>query len=101
MRRFSEEKASRYVKQVAEALIYLHSKHVIHRDIKPENLLNSFVKKAISNFNEFLKGTIKLADFGWSIHGRSKNRKTLCGTLDYLPPEMLETDRKHDNRMDI
>lgn len=30
---------------MAQALIYLHTKHVIHRDIKPENLLYSFVKE--------------------------------------------------------
>jgi serine/threonine protein kinase len=57
----------------------LHSKDVIHRDIKPENLLQSF-------------GLIKLADFGWSCHAPSNRRKTLCGTLDYLPPEMCEFD---------
>jgi hypothetical protein len=32
----------RYTAQVAEALIYCHSKHVIHRDVKPENLLLSY-----------------------------------------------------------
>lgn len=31
---------------------------------------------------------IKLADFGWSAHTHSNKRKTMCGTLDYLPPEM-------------
>ena len=85
--RFSEPKASNYVYQMCNALQYIHKKHVIHRDIKPENLLNSC-------------GTLKLADFGWSIHAPSKLRKTFCGTLDYLPPEMVES-RSHDNSVDL
>lgn len=84
---FAEPLAANYIHQMANALLYLHSKHIIHRDIKPENLLNSL-------------GTIKIADFGWSIHAPSARRKTLCGTLDYLPPEMV--DRKdHDDRVDV
>lgn len=37
--RFDEKRSSRYCAQMADALSYLHKKHVIHRDIKPENLL--------------------------------------------------------------
>lgn len=37
--RFDEKRSSRYIAQMADALSYLHKKHVIHRDIKPENLL--------------------------------------------------------------
>lgn len=48
------------------------------RDIKPENLLLG------------LKGELKIADFGWSVHAPTNRRTTLCGTLDYLPPEMVE-----------
>lgn len=33
---------------------------------------------------------LKIADFGWSVHAPSNRRQTFCGTLDYLPPEMVE-----------
>eukprot|EP00897_Mesotaenium_endlicherianum_P005283 jgi/Mesen1/4783/ME000242S03952 len=33
-------------------------------------------------------GELKIADFGWSVHAPNSRRQTLCGTLDYLPPEM-------------
>jgi serine/threonine protein kinase len=36
-----------------------------------------------------IKGIIKIADFGWSIHSGSQRRITVCGTLDYLTPEMV------------
>ena len=85
--RFTEEKASNYINQMCDALEYIHKKHVIHRDIKPENILNSL-------------GTIKLADFGWSIHTPSKQRKTFCGTLDYLAPEIIEK-HIHDDNVDL
>ncbi len=35
------------------------------------------------------QGELKLADFGWSVHAPKSRRNTLCGTLDYLPPEMV------------
>ncbi|KAJ3357100.1 spindle assembly checkpoint kinase [Entophlyctis luteolus] len=86
--RFSEEQASKYVCQMADALQYLHKKHVIHRDIKPENLLIG------------LKGELKISDFGWSVHAPNTRRQTLCGTLDYLPPEMVE-GREHTDAVDL
>lgn len=86
--RFSEKVASRYIAQMASALAYLHRKHVIHRDIKPENILVDS------------RGYLKIADFGWSVHAPSARRNTLCGTLDYLPPEMVE-GREHSEKVDI
>ncbi|TGJ85893.1 hypothetical protein E0Z10_g2882 [Xylaria hypoxylon] len=79
--RFSERRAANYIAQVALSLIYLHSKNVMHRDMKPENIL-------IGLYSE-----LKLSDFGYSVHAPSNRRDTLCGTLDYLPPEMLQSDK--------
>jgi len=87
-RRFSEERSATYVASLARALVYCHKKHVIHRDIKPENLLIG------------IKGELKIADFGWSVHAPHSRRQTLCGTLDYLPPEMVE-GRDHDHAVDV
>lgn len=86
--KFGEEETARYVKELAEALRYCHSKHVIHRDIKPENLLLG------------TNGELKIADFGWSVHAPNSRRQTLCGTLDYLPPEMIE-GKAHDRTVDV
>lgn len=95
--RYAEPIAADYIRQMCIALKYLHSKDVIHRDIKPENLLNCLVNFALILF---MQGTIKIADFGWSIHSPNDRRQTLCGTLDYLPPEMV-VEEPHDKRVDI
>ncbi|KAH1436361.1 hypothetical protein KXV29_008097 [Aspergillus fumigatus] len=77
---------------MANALLYLHRKHVIHRDIKPENILVG------------IHGELKMSDFGWSVHAPSGRRHTQCGTLDYLPPEMVDPrkcDKPYDQKVDI
>lgn len=76
-----------YIAALADGLQYMHSKNIIHRDIKPENLLLGY------------KGDIKVADFGWSVHSPTHRRVTLCGTLDYLPPEMIE-NKPHTHTVD-
>ncbi|KAK3085302.1 hypothetical protein FSP39_001294 [Pinctada imbricata] len=85
--RFDEKRTATYMNQMFSAMIYCHEKKVIHRDIKPENLLMG------------ITGELKIADFGWSVHAPSSRRTTLCGTLDYLPPEMVE-GRSHDEKVD-
>lgn len=57
------------------------SQHYIHRDLKPENLL-------LSEGDDLL-----LADFGWSISAtQGRLRHTLCGTPDYIAPEMIRQE---------
>uniref|UniRef100_A0A8C0ISK8 non-specific serine/threonine protein kinase n=1 Tax=Chelonoidis abingdonii TaxID=106734 RepID=A0A8C0ISK8_CHEAB len=85
---FEETRTATYVEEISDALIYCHAQKVIHRDIKPENLLLG------------LKGELKLADFGWSVHAPSLRRTTFCGTTDYLAPEMID-GRPHDENVDV
>lgn len=90
--RFPEWKSAQYVAQMASALRYLHRKHVIHRDIKPENILVG------------IHGELKISDFGWSVHAPNNRRKTMCGTLDYLPPEMIKpgsSDNYYNEKVDL
>nr|CAD2176407.1 unnamed protein product [Meloidogyne enterolobii] len=79
--------AAHLILQLSDALIYCHERKVIHRDIKPENLLLT------ANCD------VKIADFGWSVHAPSSKRTTMCGTLDYLSPEMI-LNKEHDHNVD-
>ena len=81
------EAASVFV-DVSEALAHLHRHGIAHRDLKPENVLL------------FPGGRAKLADFGWCAELTNDGRKTFCGTMDYLSPEMV-SQRPHDHRVDI
>lgn len=79
-KRFEEPRARAYFRQMLEAIQYLHAKGIVHRDLKPENIL------VASSTEE----TIKLSDFGLSrIMGSTSNMKTMCGTPQYVAPEVL------------
>ncbi|KAL0716314.1 hypothetical protein Bca4012_065636 [Brassica carinata] len=69
----TEKQAATYISSLSQALAYCHGKTVIHRDIKPENLLLD--------------------------HESCNKRKTMCRTLDYLAPEMVE-NKDHDHAVD-
>lgn len=42
---------------------------------------------------------VKLSDFGWAVH-TTKNRKTFCGTIDYICPEILN-QKPYDGKLDL
>lgn len=75
----SEATCREYMMQISGAVGYLHERNVAHRDLKPENIL----------IGE--DGSLKLADFGWAalIPSTGQQRLTMCGTPEYLAPEMV------------
>ena len=57
----TEEEASRIVRSVTSALVYMHSKSIVHRDLKPENLL---LRRMPRNSHDIVE--VKIIDFGLS-----------------------------------
>lgn len=43
--------------------------------------------------------TLKICDFGWCV-ADSEPRETFCGTLEYMPPEMIENGQ-HNHTLDV
>uniref|UniRef100_A0A8C2PKV1 Calcium/calmodulin-dependent protein kinase 1Db n=1 Tax=Cyprinus carpio TaxID=7962 RepID=A0A8C2PKV1_CYPCA len=79
---YTEQDASALIKQVLDAVNYLHSLGIVHRDLKPENLLY---------FNPHEESKIMISDFGLSkMEGVANDiMSTACGTPGYVAPEVL------------
>lgn len=77
---YTEKDASRLIKQVLEAVDYMHERGVVHRDLKPENLLY---------YSTDPDSKIMISDFGLSKTEESGTMATACGTPGYVAPEVL------------
>eukprot|EP00042_Codosiga_hollandica_P028233 m.146959 g.146959 ORF g.146959 m.146959 type:complete len:356 (-) comp52719_c0_seq2:108-1175(-) len=78
---FTEVDASRIMRQMTEAIQYLHELGIVHRDLKPENLLFA-TKEPQSDILVTDFGLAKLIDDQVAL-------KTACGTPNYVAPEIL------------
>ncbi|KAK2075312.1 hypothetical protein P8C59_009447 [Phyllachora maydis] len=94
-RRFDEPATRFYAAEIVLVLEYLHEQQggVAYRDLKPENLLLD------------ASGHVKLVDFGFAKRlGSSEDDHphetyTLCGTPEYLAPEVIQ-NKGHTTAVD-
>lgn len=79
-----------YIYQILDGVKYLHENRIIHRDLKLGNLF----------LNDQLN--VKIGDFGLAtrIEFDGERKKTLCGTPNYIAPEILNK-KGHSFEVDV
>lgn len=90
-KRLLEIEVQCYLAQILSSLRYLHSHRVIHRDIK---LGNIFLSERME---------IKMGDFGLAakLEFEGEKKRTICGTPNYIAPEILNGKSGHSYEVDI
>lgn len=77
-RRFNEPTSKFYAAEITMTIEFLHDMEgIAYRDLKPENILLD------------ADGHIKLVDFGFAKELGDRETYTLCGTPEYLAPEVI------------
>ena len=102
----NEDECKYWMKQLCDAIAYLHERNIIHRDLKLENLLIDSKRR------------LKLCDFGFakelSAAGKTLHRanslalltevelsRTYCGSKAYASPEILQGEPYDPRKADI
>lgn len=91
-RYFTEPEAKYFTTQIIGGVMYIHDFGVIHRDLK---LGNIFLDD---------KMNIKIGDFGLAalLYSKNERKKTICGTPNYIAPEVLYgKDEGHSFEVDL
>eukprot|EP00347_Sterkiella_histriomuscorum_P024288 403331651 len=90
-KRLHELEVMCYTVQMISALKYMHAHKVIHRDLKLGNLF----------LND--KMEVKIGDFGLAtkLEFDGDRKRTICGTPNYIAPEILDGKTGHSYEVDV
>ena len=90
-KKLSEIEVQCYIIQLVKGLQYLHSHKIIHRDLKLGNLFLTD------------KMQLKIGDFGLAtkLDYDGEKKKTVCGTPNYIAPEVIDGGSGHSYEVDV
>lgn len=88
--RWDEKSLARMMRQIGEALDYLHDNQIVHRDLKPENIMVTTNGR-----------NVKLIDFGLADADDYAILKSPAGTVNYIAPEQANGIEGLDGRADV
>ena len=98
---FSEEIVQYLMRQILDAMRYLHKMKILHRDLKLDNILVNYDNENDRLNNNIMKAKIKIIDFGLS---RFLNDEELAysvlGTAINMDPGILHKLNKMENFRD-
>jgi len=90
---FTEKIVQYIMKQIVNALCFLHSKKIIHRDLKLDNILVNFPSEQDKNALNMMSVTVKLIDFGFATVLQSSKANltyTVLGTPENMEPHLIK-----------
>ena len=107
---FSEEIVQYIMKQVIDAIKYLHNKKIMHRDLNLSNILINYENENDRENWNIMKGKIKIIDFGFSRYlKKGELAKSILGSPFFMSPILLNkinksegyNDTEYDEKEDI
>jgi polo-like kinase 1 len=101
-KRLTELETQCYIVQIVSALKYLHSHRVIHREYC-YFFIDLYFSLKLGNLFLTDKMEIKIGDFGLAtkLEFEGDKKRTICGTPNYIAPEILDGKQGHSYEVDI
>ena len=87
-RPFPEEIVQYLMRQIVEAIAFIHSYNVIHRDLKLDNIMVNFDSEKDKKDLNMMRAKIKIIDFG--VSKIKLEASTVIGSPVYMDPVILE-----------